>query len=168
MRATGVIRRIDELGRVVIPKEIRKTMNLKEGESLEIYTDNDKLVFTKYSTLSNVEEFIGNIAEALRIVTDETVYIFDSDKFVALSGRNDRDICFPYKLTELIRDRKPFYLDERTMVDLGEKYASQIVYPIMKNGELFGGILVAVKNPGNENSIAKLAELCATLISLFN
>lgn len=66
MKATGIVRRIDDLGRVVIPKEIRRTMRIREGDPLEIYTDNDgEVIFKKYSPIGELSGFAGIYAEVL-------------------------------------------------------------------------------------------------------
>lgn len=87
MKATGVIRRIDELGRIVIPKEIRKNLRIKEGESLEIYVDNeDKIILKKYSLMKNMEEFVVLLADSLYSLIHKNILITDGDTVLASSG----------------------------------------------------------------------------------
>ena len=87
MKATGILRRIDELGRVVIPKEIRKSMKMREGEELEIYTTDQEVVLKKYSELSSMVGFARSLTEAISKVTGKSVIITDTDKVIASSGK---------------------------------------------------------------------------------
>ena len=87
MRATGVVRRIDDLGRIVIPKEIRRTMRMREGDPLEIFTGSDgEVIFKKYSIMEELSEFSQNYADSLYKVSGMQCVIFDSDKVVACTG----------------------------------------------------------------------------------
>ena len=87
MKATGIVRRIDDLGRVVIPKEIRRTMRIREGDPLEIFTDNDgEEIFKKYSPIGEMTTFAKQYAESLAQVSGHTALISDRDQFIAASG----------------------------------------------------------------------------------
>ena len=87
MKATGIVRRIDDLGRVVIPKEIRRVMRIREGDPLEIYTDRDgSVIFKKYSLLGGVTEFAAQMCDTLNRTTGRTVVITDRDSTVAVAG----------------------------------------------------------------------------------
>ena len=87
MKATGIVRRIDDLGRVVIPKEIRRTMRIREGDPLEIYTDKDgEVIFKKYSMLSGLNEFANQICETIHKTVHQPALITDRDSIIALAG----------------------------------------------------------------------------------
>ena len=87
MKATGIVRRIDDLGRVVIPKEIRRTLKIREGDPLEIYTDRDgSVVFRKYSPVVEIADFAGQYTDVLYKMTGLPSAICDSDRVVAVSG----------------------------------------------------------------------------------
>ena len=87
MRATGIVRRIDDLGRVVIPKEIRRTMKLKESQSLEIYTGKEgEIVLKKYSPMNEMSDFAKQYVESLSQVSGRIAMITDRDYFIAVSG----------------------------------------------------------------------------------
>ena len=87
MKSTGVIRRIDELGRIVIPKEIRKTLRIHDGDSLEIFTDNnDNIILSKYSSISVLNELANNIVQAINKVINGEILITDNDKVIAVSS----------------------------------------------------------------------------------
>ena len=92
MKATGIVRRIDDLGRVVIPKEIRRTMRIKEGDPLEIYTDREgEVIFKKYSPIGEMQDFATDYAEALQKTSSSPIFICDRDAVIAVSGASKRD-----------------------------------------------------------------------------
>ena len=87
MKATGIVRRIDDLGRVVIPKEIRRTMRIREGDPLEIYTDKDGgVIFKKYSLMGGLVDFAGQMCDTLNRTTGHVAVITDRDSCIAVSG----------------------------------------------------------------------------------
>ena len=92
MKATGVVRRIDDLGRIVIPKEIRKTLRIKEGDPLEIFTDKDgEVILKKYSPIGELSEFAINYAETLAKTTGHIACITDKDTIIAVSGTSKKE-----------------------------------------------------------------------------
>ena len=93
MKATGIVRRIDDLGRVVIPKEIRRTMRIREGDPLEIYTDKDgEVIFKKYSPVGEMSEFAAQICETLGKTTGHMAAVCDRDSVIAVSGAARRNL----------------------------------------------------------------------------
>ena len=87
MKATGIVRRIDDLGRVVIPKEIRRTMRIREGDPLEIFTDNDgEVIFKKYSPMGELSQFAGDLAEVLCNTAGVPVVVCDRDHVICADG----------------------------------------------------------------------------------
>ena len=107
MKATGIVRRIDDLGRVVIPKEIRRTMRIREGEPLEIYTDRDgEVIFKKYSPVGELSVLAGGCAEALSRTAGCPVVVCDRDTvIVAVGGARKElaDVAETYLVTQLER-----------------------------------------------------------------
>ena len=92
MKATGIVRRIDDLGRVVIPKEIRRTMRIREGDPLEIYTDREgEVIFKKYSPIGELVDFAGQYADSLNKTCGIPVAICDRDSVVAVAGFSKKD-----------------------------------------------------------------------------
>ena len=91
MKATGIVRRIDDLGRIVIPKEIRRTMHIKEGDPLEIFTDIDCIQFKKYSPVKELKDFAEPYAEALAKSTDKSVLIRDKQGVIAAAVKFNRN-----------------------------------------------------------------------------
>ena len=98
MKATGIVRRIDDLGRVVIPKEIRRTMRIREGDPLEIYTSGDGgVIFKKYSLMGGLSEFAGQLCDTLNRTTGRPAVITDRDSCIAAAGQPRRElyaVCF--------------------------------------------------------------------------
>ena len=86
MKTTGVVRRIDDLGRIVIPKEIRKSMRIKDGESLEIFLDSDNIILKKYSDLGDLVDFYKNYADSINLYVNENIIIVDRNNIVAIAG----------------------------------------------------------------------------------
>ena len=92
MKATGIVRRIDDLGRVVIPKEIRRTMRIREGDPLEIYTNSEgEVIFKKYSAVSEMSENAGYVADIMHKIAGCPVVVFDKDRVVASAGLPRKD-----------------------------------------------------------------------------
>ena len=93
MKATGVVRRIDDLGRVVIPKEIRRTLRIKEGDPLEIFTDKEgEVILKKYSPIGELSEFAEEYAETLTKTTGHIACITDKDTVIAVSGASKKEL----------------------------------------------------------------------------
>ena len=93
MKATGVVRRIDDLGRIVIPKEIRRTLRIKEGDPLEIFTEKDgDIILKKYSPIGELTNFATEYVESLNKITGHIALITDRDTVIAISGTTKKDI----------------------------------------------------------------------------
>ena len=110
MRATGIVRRIDDLGRVVVPKEIRRTLRIREGDPLEIFTDREgEIILKKYSPIGELGQFAGEYAESLSQATGHLVCITDRDHVIAASGQGKREFenkPISKQLEMMIEDRK--------------------------------------------------------------
>jgi len=115
MKDTGIVRRIDELGRIVIPKEIRKNLRINTGDNVEIYMDeNNKIVLKKYSTLFGMEEELFNIAKVVNEFSNATIIIADTDKIIVSYGKGselyidqylDKSIIEEINLQAIIKKR---------------------------------------------------------------
>ena len=92
MKATGIVRRIDDLGRIVIPKEIRRTLRIREGDPLEIYTDKEgEVILKKYSPIGEMSEFASQFADSLNQTSGHISCISDRDSIIAVSGASKKD-----------------------------------------------------------------------------
>jgi len=166
MKATGILRRIDELGRVVIPKEIRKSMKMREGEELEIYTTDEEVVLKKYSEMSSMERFSRSLVAAIHKVTGKGVVITDTDKVIASSGKGiaTAGSLLPERLVRLIENRRKTTLTEGSIIPLGsEDVRSETVHPILSAGDLFGAIIILSKDPVSKSD----EQLAATGANFF-
>lgn len=144
---SGIVRRIDELGRVVIPKEMRKTMRIREGEELEIYVDDDKnLILKKYSPFSGLEEFSEAFIAAVEKITDSEVVVFDTQKVVAATKKCRAELLgkdISDELSKIIENRKKAFLRNASCVPIADEnfeITEQIVCPINALGVLTGGV----------------------------
>ena len=86
MKTTGVVRKIDDLGRIVIPKEIRRTLKIRDGESLEIFVDKEMIALKKYSTMEDLQEVTRKLLDAISNTTSKNIFVTDRDKVIAGSG----------------------------------------------------------------------------------
>ena len=114
MKATGIVRRIDDLGRVVIPKEIRRTMRIREGDPLEIYTSRDgEVIFKKYSLLGGLEDFAAQLCETMSRSTGSICAVTDRDTVIAISGGGKRELLgkrITPALEQLMESRRLYQL----------------------------------------------------------
>ena len=104
MKATGIVRRIDDLGRIVIPKEIRRTLRIREGDPLEIFTDREgKVILKKYSPIGELGTLAGIYADSLSKTLDCTVCITDTDQVIAAAGNGKKELQEMLLSAELAR-----------------------------------------------------------------
>ena len=168
MKATGVVRRIDDLGRVVIPKEIRKTLRIKEGDPLEIFTDREgQVILKKYSPIGELSEFATGYAETLAKTTGHIACITDKDTIIAVSGGSKKEFLeqdVSQELEKLMEDKEVYTSKENsdmampiTKNDTNEKKnKSQIVYPIISNGDTIGTVILMSKDSNTKmNEVEK-------------
>ena len=150
MKATGILRRIDELGRVVIPKEIRKTMKMREGEELEIYTTAEEVVLKKYSELSLMESFARSLVSVIRKVTGRSVAVTDGDVVIASNGALVPRAGQPIgeELRKVIEGRRVVVHADGKCLSLGEEKArGEVIRPILSAGDLFGALILSSDEP---------------------
>lgn len=147
MKATGIVRRIDDLGRIVIPKEIRRSFRIKEGDPLEIYTDAEgEVIFKKYSPIGELSNFAGQYAEVLHKDAGLPIAIMDNDHVIAASGISKREVLerrVTKSLEELMENRQiHIKTDKVPGMNAIEGYdrQAQVVYPIIYGGDVSGAI----------------------------
>ena len=149
MKATGIVRRIDDLGRVVIPKEIRRTMRIREGDPLEIYTDNDgEVIFKKYSPIGELSGFAGIYAEVLHKTGGSPVVVCDRDHVVAVSGIPKKELLerrVSPSLEEMMEARQTFTLTASNAGRLqpveGSDRLALAAAPILSAGDVCGAVM---------------------------
>ncbi len=178
MKATGVVRRIDDLGRVVIPKEIRKTLRIKEGDPLEIFTDKEgEVILKKYSPIGELTEFATEYAETLAKTTGHIACITDKDTVIAISGGAKKEFLeqdISEELERIIDDKEKYTSKENndlavpiTKNDNKERrYHSQIVYPIISDGDAIGSVILLSKDSNTKMSEVeqKVAQSAASFL----
>ena len=157
MKATGIVRRIDELGRVVIPKEIRRTLHFREGDPLEIFTDaNGGVILKKYSIMGDIEDYAKEFANSIYKTLGQTAIITDKDVVVAASGQGKKELIgknLSKDLQKRINERKGIKTDKNTKnipIPITEydniNYSSQCIIPILSAGDVLGSVIVASNN----------------------
>lgn len=150
MKATGIVRRIDDLGRVVIPKEIRRTLRLKEGTPLEIFTDREgEIILKKYSPMVELTAFAGQYAESMAQTTGMMVCITDRDQVIAAAGGPRKEILqknISKQLEQAIDDRETIVAGkgEKQFIPLTddevEGITAEVIAPIICEGDAIGAI----------------------------
>ena len=155
MKATGIVRRIDELGRVVVPKEIRRTLRLKEGDPIEIFTDREGgVILKKYSPIREINNFASEYSESLQEIIGNIILICDRDNIITVSGITKKEYMekkISADLEKLMEDRKLIALGEgvRKTIPLFKdeildyKYSAQIISPILSEGDVIGAVIIA-------------------------
>ena len=158
MKATGVVRKMDNLGRIVIPKEIRRTLRIREGDPLEIFTGNEgEIVFKKYSPISDISIFAKQYAKSLAKTTGKTVCITDKDTVVSVSGSGRRELDakpISKQLEELIEKRENIIAakGDKNFVNItkegNEPFTYQVINIIICEGDAIGAVVILTKEQG--------------------
>jgi len=160
MKATGVVRRIDDLGRIVIPKEIRKTLRLKNGENLEIFVDeNENIILKKYSQIDKLKDFASQITDAINNVTKKTVFIINTDYFVSINGKKKEYLNKPIsnELISMINNRDEIHNKNKIQMTEDKIEEENISFcPIIVNGDAIGAIMIMSKEEIDENEFQTL------------
>ena len=174
MKATGIVRRIDDLGRVVIPKEIRRTMRIREGDPLEIYTSRDgEVIFKKYSLLGGVEDFAGQLCETMSRSTGSICAVTDRDTVIAVAGGGKRELMgkrITPELEHIMESRQIYqYTGEGQAIpvsDGNDRLLANVAAPILSEGDLLGLVLFIGTAPGAVSGDAeyKLAQTIAAFL----
>ena len=162
MKATGIVRRIDDLGRIVIPKEIRRTLRIRESDPLEIFTDKEgEVILKKYSPIGELSEFATEYAETLAKTTGHIACITDKDTVIAVSGGAKKEYLeqsISDELEKILEDKENYTSKENndlavpiTKNDNKERrFNSQVVYPIISDGDVIGSVILLSKEAGTK------------------
>lgn len=168
MKATGIVRRIDDLGRVVIPKEIRRTMRIREGDPLEIFTSNEgEVIFKKYSPIGELSTISAQYSDVLYKTMELPIVVCDRDHVVCVSGLPKKELLerrVSPSLEECMQSRKNYTLAEGESkklypVEGVEKYAI-VCCPIISSGDICGAIMML-----GDESTTSANELHSKLLS---
>ncbi len=163
MKTTGVVRRIDDLGRIVIPKEIRKTLHIRDGESMEIFVDNDYITLKKYSSFDEFVNIAKILVDSIYKEIKKTVFITDMNKVVSYNSV-DRKKYVDYKISsyleKIINERKSVNLSNfnGALVEDIKSDPYCLIYPIIANGDASGAVILTSSNDDinqNEEQLIK-------------
>lgn len=169
MKSTGVIRRIDDLGRIVIPKEIRKNLRIKEGDNLEVFIDNEDIILKKYSMMNKINDLSQELTDAIYTFTKHSVFITDTDTIIAGSGKLKKDyINKPISnfIEKSIKRRDKIlenHFKELNFVNDIDIECSYILSAILVNGEAVGMIVIISK----EEKLGETEMQLASIVSSF-
>ncbi|NLI59315.1 MAG: stage V sporulation protein T [Clostridium sp.] len=178
MKATGIVRRIDDLGRVVIPKEIRRTLKIREGDPLEIFTDREgEVILKKYSPIGELSDFAAQYAESLHKTSGHVTCISDRDTIIAVSGTSKKEFvekALSPDVEKIMEDKVTFVVEtpgEKTINILAEEspdrhYSAQVVSPIISEGDPIGAVMFLSTDPNTRMGEVetKLAQVAASFL----
>ncbi|SHN37492.1 stage V sporulation protein T [Gracilibacillus kekensis] len=174
MKATGIVRRIDDLGRVVIPKEIRRTLRIREGDPLEIFVDRDgEVILKKYSPISELGDFATEYAEALFDSLDLSVLISDRDEYIAVAGESKKDYLGKHiskKIDKLMDSRESVIETSKSTIEIienkEEELEAYLLQPIVAGGDPIGCMVLFTKEKREfGDAEKKSAQTAATFLA---
>lgn len=172
MKATGIVRRIDDLGRVVIPKEIRRTLRIREGDPLEIFVDREgEVILKKYSPISELGDFAKEFSESLAEHSGHLVLISDRDTYISVSGGSKKEYlnkAIGNSVEKSMTDRMTM-MDTNKNVEIVEGIESDdgyVIAPIIANGDPIGAVVMIMKDGGMPSELEKkLSETAAGFLA---
>lgn len=177
MKATGIVRRIDELGRVVIPKEIRRTLRIKEGDPLEIFTDRDELMLKKYSPIATIERFSEATARSLNDLSGKIAVICDTDGVLHAFGDGRKDFggkTLSKEMDKILKDRRSYVASSAEGGDVlpltsarEDGVTAQVIVPIVSGGDCLGAVALLSREEGDrlDANTVNLARLTADILA---
>lgn len=172
MKTTGVVRRIDELGRIVVPKEMRRTLRIREGDSLEISSDNDSIVLKKYSLVESVDNFITQYVEAVHLSSKKEIIVTDTEKIIALSSGFRKNLIgkkIDVRLDDIMQKKSTQVFEKGNPIDVCEGLSincASVVKPISVYGDLIGVVIVLGDDVATDTE-KMLAELTALFVGKY-
>ena len=173
MKNTGVVRRIDDLGRIVIPKEIRKMLRIKDGESLEIFLNSDNIVLKKYSPLDSLPDFYNDYVDSIYSEIGNNIMIVDRDNFIAISGDLKKEYIgqtISGDIEEIIQNRvvvSSKELEKISLVNDDKVEASYVIAPIISNGDAIGAVIIMSTDKKIDDFIIKTGIIAAKFLGKY-
>lgn len=177
MKATGIVRRIDDLGRVVIPKEIRRTLRIREGDPLEIFVDREgEVILKKYSPIGELGDFAKEYADSLFESTGHIACIGDRDTIIAIAGASKKEYlnkALGPAAEQAMNERKTISISGEISIlkelesDDKDKIANQVIAPIISEGDPIGIVILMSKDASTQmgDLEIKLAETAAGFLA---
>ena len=169
--STGIVRRIDELGRIVIPKEIRKSLRIKNGDNLEIVVDNDDIVLKKYSQVENILDKIQNYVDSFYKVLKYNIIVTDNDKILAIAGNLSKKYLnnvISNHIEDMIYRRDSFVERKKTEIEISPNLTETCYYAfstIINNGDSLGSVIILSLDSPMLEQEEKLAKILANILS---
>lgn len=169
MKQTGVTRKIDELGRIVIPKEIRKNLGIRDGESLEIYTSDDSIILKKYYEVKKLEDVCDKLCEMIKNIYDVNILITDREKVVSSSISNYKDKLLDEDLIDLIDERELLISDKLLTKKIGndEVIGYYTVVPIVASSDSLGLVIIVDEVKTYERLAKLVAKIVVDKVDIF-
>lgn len=170
MKQTGVTRKIDELGRIVIPKEIRKNLGIRDGETLEIFTSEDSIILKKYFEIRKYEDLSSKLCELIKNIYNVDLVITDREKVITASNKDIvENTKLNNKFLELIDNREMFISKELSTINLGIDISGYFtIIPIIASSDSLGLVIIISDNDNDYSSLGKLlAKIIADKIDIF-
>jgi len=180
MKATGIVRRIDDLGRVVIPKEIRRTLRIREGDPLEIFVDRDgEVILKKYSPIGELGDFAKELADSLHEAVNHIALVADRDAIIAVAGAPRKEFmekriggaveAAMAQRQPVLRNRPAQHPEGGTLLaddETDELFSAYVIAPILATGDVIGAVILASKDPAVQMGELelKLAETAAAVL----
>ena len=174
MECKGIVRRVDELGRIVLPREMRKSLNIRVGSKLEIgIVDGNKLLLTKYSDMITLKEYSDAVAEAISVSIEHDILISDMEKILSSSKKKYINKAMSEEVQELIYKKEIVIKkqdDGSKMLDFfntgTNEYSCQLIVPIIKDGDAIGSVMIlALENKCFDDSSVKICKAFAKFLS---
>lgn len=173
MKATGIIRRIDDLGRIVIPKEIRKNLRIKEGDNLEIFVQKEEIILRKYSIMNKINDLAQELTDAIYTFMKHSIFITDTDSVVAASGplkkryinKNISDT-----ITQSIKRREKMlenHFKELNFIEEENITCSYVMSTILVNGEAAGMIIIISEEDKMTESEMQMASIVSSFMTKY-
>lgn len=170
MKTTGVVRRIDDLGRIVIPKELRRTLRIRDGESLEIFVENEMITLKKYSSMSDIKEISNNLVNTINQTILKNVIITDRDKVISASSNIklqylDKNIS--KYLEEKLNSREMVVeknIHDIELIDGLNESLAFVISPIITNGDVVGNVVIFSDKEGITDGDVKLASIISNFL----
>ncbi len=169
MKSTGVIRRIDELGRIVIPKEIRRHLGIRDGENLEIFTEDDQIILKKYSRMLEYQDFSNKLCEIIPTIMDYALIITDRDKVVSFSDNIQFDlknVSLNSKMLMYIQNRENYESNSYEKLELKDYEIEGYFYiqPIISSIDCLG-LIILMKDHSFSKEEKQFAKFVALMIA---
>ena len=169
--STGIVRRIDELGRIVIPKEIRKNLRIKNGDNLEILVDGENITLRKYSQIENAIDMADMYVESFHQVLKYNVIVTDTDKVIAAAGNLKKkyiNLGISDKLTNMIERRESFVERKKNNIEISPgivEFGYYAMSTIINNGDSIGSVIILSLDTPMLEQEEKMAMILANILS---